>query len=217
MKEIKYLGIKGTGEIDQRYNVERTASFSIFQCPYCFKEYEIKTSRGRKQKSCIDCRGGQKVTHGKSRDRIYSIWRGMVQRCHNPNSKSFYKYGGKGITVSEDWRTFEGFLLDMGKSYQEDLTLDRTDATKGYNKENCTWMSHSENSSKTNRKRKVVQLRKVLKPQKGFELVQEWDSAKMAADNLGLVAAHITVVCQNKRKSHGGFAWAYSDEYFKTN
>ena len=217
MKEIKYLGIKGTGEIDKRYNVEHSASFSIFQCPCCLKEYELKTSRGRKQKTCIDCRGTQNVTHGMSHQRIYKIWASMIQRCHNPRAKAFESYGAKGIMASDDWQTFEGFYQDMGKSYEDGLTLDRTDATKGYNKENCTWMSHSENSSKTNRKRKVVQLRKVLKPEKGFELVQEWDSAKMAADNLGLVAAHITVVCQNKRKSHGGFAWAYSDEYFKTN
>jgi hypothetical protein len=140
----------------------------------------------------------------------------MMQRCHNPNSKVYKNYGAKGIAVADDWKTFEGFWADMGEGYQDDLTIDRIDSSKGYFKENCRWLSHAENSSETSRKRKVIQLRKVLKPVKTFEPIKEWDSAKAAADELGLVAAHITTVCQGKRKTHGGFGWAYLEE-FKSN
>lgn len=211
MKEIQYLGIKGTGEIDARYGVEHTASFSIFECPGCSKQYEIKTSRGRKQKTCKDCRGTQLETHKMSAHRIYPVWQGILQRCNNPKHPSYRNYGGKGITVDSKWTTFEGFWADMRESYQDGLTIDRTDSSKGYCKENCTWMGHGENSSKTSRRREVVQLRKVLLPVKGFVEVQVWESAKQAADTLGLVPAHITAVCQSKRATHGGFGWAYKE------
>ena len=211
MKEIQYLGIKGTGEMDARYGVEHTSSFSVFECPCCSKQYEIRTSRGRKQKTCIDCRGTQNESHRMSAHRIYPVWQAILQRCNNPKNASYRNYGGKGITVGSKWTTFEGFWADMGESYQDGLTIDRTDSSKGYCKENCTWMTHGENSSKTNRRREVVQLRKVLQPVKGFVEVQVWESAKQAADTLGLVPAHITAVCQNKRATHGGFGWAYKE------
>lgn len=212
MKEIKYLGIKGTGEMDHRYNVEHTASFSIFECPVCRKHYELKTQRGRKQKTCMACRGTQKVTHGMSATNVYSAWQGMIQRCTKPTCRSYAKYGAKGITVAKAWTTFEGFWADMGETYQSGMTIDRIDSAKGYCKENCRWLSLSDNSSQTTKRRPVVQLRKTIVPVQGFVEVQVWESAKQAADTLGLIAAHITVVCQGKRKTHGGFGWKYQEE-----
>ena len=211
MKEIKYLGIKGTGEVDARYGIERTASFSIFECPKCNKQYEIRTSRGRRQTTCKSCQGSQLETHRMSSHKIYQVWASMRQRCNNPKCKAFKKYGAKGITCAASWSTFEGFWSDMGDSYQDGLTIDRIDSSKGYSKDNCRWLSLSENSSETTKRRRVVQLRQVLTPEKHFIEERIWDSAKQAADSLGLVAAHITVVCQGKRKTHGGFGWKYAN------
>ena len=212
MKEIKYLGIKGTGEIDLRYNVERSASFSIFECPVCKKQYELKTSRGRRQNTCIDCRGTQNESHKMSSTKVYSAWQGMVQRCNNPKSHAYAKYGARGITVSLDWLTFEGFWKDMEATYQPGLTIDRIDSSKGYCKENCRWLTLSQNSSETTKRRPVIQMRQRLSPLKGFVEEHVWESAKKAADALGLVAAHITVVCLGKRKTHGGFGWKYAED-----
>lgn len=211
MKEIENLGIKPTGEIDKRYNRPHTATFSIFECPVCSKQYEIKRSRGLKQKTCKDCRGTQRVTHGDSATRLYKLWQGMKARCENPNQTKYHLYGGKGIKVCEEWQTYEGFKASMPEGYEEGLTIDRLDSSLDYTPLNCRWITQQQNSSETTKRRPVVQLRQVLVPEKHFVIEQEWDSAKQAADSLGLIASHIGAVCLGKRKTHGGFGWEFKD------
>lgn len=212
MLEIKKLGIKGTGKIDKRWNKEQTASFSIFECPVCKEHFEIKTYIGIKRNTCIKCRGTQNETHGMSKTRLYDIWQQMWDRCTNLNNKKYHIYGGKGITVDPKWKTFEGFLEDMKEGYSDLLTIDRIDSSKGYYKDNCRWLSKGENSSLTSRRRAVLQYRIILKPTKQLELVKQWDTILSAANELGLVASHISFVCSGKRKSHGGFVWKYLED-----
>lgn len=76
--------------------------------------------------------------HGMSRSRAYSSWAGLVGRCTNPSDPAFPNYGGRGLTVSEDWRTFLGFYADMGDP-PAGMSLDRIDNDKGYSKDNCRW------------------------------------------------------------------------------
>jgi len=209
MKEIKKLGVKETGFIDRRYGTSGTASYSLFECPVCLKQYEITTRRGKAQQTCKDCRGTLNRTHGFSHTPPYKVYASMKQRCDNPKNKKYPIYGGKGIKVVPAWDTFEKFWADMGDTYKPGLTIDREDSSKSYCKENCRWISLSQNSSETTKRKPVIQYRVVLKPIRSYEYIAEYESALQAATELGLVAAHITVVCQGKRKTHGGFAWAY--------
>ena len=39
-----------------------------------------------------------------SDNRIYGVWEGMKSRCYNPNNEMFYRYGGRGITVCDEWK-----------------------------------------------------------------------------------------------------------------
>src|SRR5215472_5847287 len=68
------------------------------------------------------------TTHGQSRvgkrSRAYRIWNCMLQRCLNPNNTGYAYYGARGITVCEDWLSFENFYADMGDS-PDDLSIDR--------------------------------------------------------------------------------------------
>jgi hypothetical protein len=48
-----------------------------------------------------------------SSSRAYSIWENMLQRCFNPHSTGYSYYGGRGVSVCEDWRSFENFYADM--------------------------------------------------------------------------------------------------------
>ena len=90
--------------------------------------------------------------HGGSYTRLYNIWRCMKQRCYNPNNSAYSRYGGKGITVCKRWRySFSEFLKwAMANGYNDELTIDRIDSTKGYMPTNCQWITRSENSSKDN-------------------------------------------------------------------
>ena len=78
------------------------------------------------------------IIHGMSRTPVYRAWCGMHSRCSNPNRDNFERYGGRGITVCERWRTFDNFYEDMGER-PEGLTLERVDNDKGYSPDNCIW------------------------------------------------------------------------------
>jgi hypothetical protein len=83
------------------------------------------------------------LTHGASRSREYSTWSGMWQRCRNPKSVAFAKYGGRGISVCDRWRLFENFLADMGRR-PAGTSLDRIDVNGNYEPGNCRWATPEE-------------------------------------------------------------------------
>ena len=80
------------------------------------------------------------TTHGMSKHPIYASWHSMRERCDNPKHPCYLAYGGRGITVCEEWRSFSGFLRDMGASYFPGATVDREDMDEGYSLGNCRWL-----------------------------------------------------------------------------
>lgn len=92
------------------------------------------------------------VQHGMTGHRAHGIWRSMKSRCADKNSKN---YGGRGISVCEEWKWFENFWRDMGPTYRHDLTLERIDVNKGYCKENCRWATQQEQMLNTRVNRRI--------------------------------------------------------------
>lgn len=97
-------------------------------------------------------------THGMRKTRLYRIWTGIKDRCNNPKSKYWKRYGGRGITVCENWNnSFDAFYeWATNNGYTENLTLDRKDNDLGYCPENCRWATYQEQEN--NRSNNVLYL-----------------------------------------------------------
>lgn len=102
-------------------------------------------------KSC-GCLKGREKTHGEIHTRLYRIWGNMVNRCTNQNNPAWYRYGGRGITVCDEWKNYEAFRdWAVSNGYRDDLTIDRVDNDKGYSSSNCRWATVTEQNNNTRR------------------------------------------------------------------
>lgn len=85
-------------------------------------------------------------THGMRHTRIYEIWCGIKKRCYNKNDKNYPKYGGRGISVCEEWKNdfsiFFSWAISHG--YKDNLTIDRINNNGNYEPNNCRWITHAE-------------------------------------------------------------------------
>lgn len=80
------------------------------------------------------------ASHRMSKHPAFRSWSDMRQRCHKENHKWFPSYGGRGISVSTEWRaSFEAFWSDMGCSWFKGAQIGRKDNDGMYCKENCRW------------------------------------------------------------------------------
>lgn len=74
----------------------------------------------------------------------YARWKSMMQRCYTTTATNYRHYGAKGVKVCERWHDFANFHADMGDCPSADMTLDRTDNSKGYEPGNCRWITQAE-------------------------------------------------------------------------
>lgn len=99
--------------------------------------------------------------HDGTHTRLYSVYKDMLRRCYNPNSRSYKNYGARGIEVCPEWRGDSGFInfrkwaLDNG--FDESprtwkCTIDRIDVDGNYEPSNCRWvdMGVQQNNKRTN-------------------------------------------------------------------
>lgn len=112
-------------------------------CGCLGKEVASKTYKGNFSK------------HGDTNTRLYQIYAGMKKRCCNKKSYNYANYGGRGISICDewlkDWSCFKEWAFANG--YNDNLTIDRIDVDGDYDPNNCRWVDcvAQANNRRTNR------------------------------------------------------------------
>jgi hypothetical protein len=140
----------------------RRRSYAAWLCVCdCGKKLVVSGNELRQgQKSC-GCQKSSlisqaKTTHGESGSPLHKAWKNMKTRCYNVLSDHYHRYGGRGITVCDEWRNDAVAFIKWAHAngYAPDLQIDRRDNDKGYCPENCRFVTSAEN--RANRSPRIV-------------------------------------------------------------
>ena len=164
----RYKGVDLVGQRHGMLQVIQKAnhgrSWWVCKCD-CGKIVELQTYRFFEYKSCgclekenLAKIGKANKTNGQTDTRLYRTWCKMKERCYNPNIEHYPEYGGRGITVCDEWRnSFENFQSwAVSTGYNEKLngnqqSLDRINVDWNYEPDNCRWVTHKEQMRNTTR------------------------------------------------------------------
>lgn len=121
------------------------------------KEVDGNSLRSGRSKCCRRCL----TPHNKTRfsgDPIQTIWSGMKQRCYDKNQLSYATYGGRGISIYDEWINdpikFYEWAYENG--FHKGMSIERIDNNKGYCPENCTFIKLSEQSKNRRTNHKIT-------------------------------------------------------------
>ncbi len=169
--------------------------------------------------SCGCAHWDKATKHGLSRHKLYVVWAGAVQRCTNPNSQRYHRYGGRGITMCQEWRDapqeFIQHCVDIG--WNPELTIDRIDNDGNYEPGNLRAVTQHENlkNRKATLSRVMAAKENVvkawaagLKPVRCLETGEEFPTLKAAGDAVGRAQNCVTKAIE-RNGTCGGYHFEF--------
>lgn len=133
--------ISGTWRKYPTETSKQKATYGLFECQYCGKEFETNIQSVKKGDT-TSC-GCLKTKHNMCATKLYSVWDNMKGRCGNEKHPQYLQYAGRGITICEEWvisfNSFYKWSMKSGYIEGVGLSLDRINNDKGYSPENCRW------------------------------------------------------------------------------
>ncbi len=84
--------------------------------------------------------------------RLRKLWQRMIDRCTNPKVERYPHYGGRGISICNDWLDFGKFKAwAFENGYLQNLSIDRINNDGNYEPGNCRWIPLSQQQNNTSR------------------------------------------------------------------
>ena len=129
-------------------DVSRTEKNTYWLCKcQCERVVSVRLDHLRSG-ATLSCGCLRPKPHGLRRNRVYGVWAGIIRRCTNPHEKSYSNYGGRGISVHDDWRrdfaSFYRYVIDLPNFDQEGVSIDRIDNDGNYEPGNVRWVTKKE-------------------------------------------------------------------------
>lgn len=154
-------------------------------------------------------------------DRLYRVWGSMKARCYNENAHDYPRYGGRGITICDEWRdsffSFKEWALSAGYDYDAPrmaCTLDRIDNDGPYSPDNCRWVSMKKQIANQRRPDTPTlpdNRRAVVLVNNTGDTIRRFESAAEASRETGCNPSSITRVCKEKQRTTRGLQWRYAE------
>lgn len=87
------------------------------------------------------------TSHNLSKHPLYLVWKSMKRRCSSPKAEFYARYGGRGISVCEQWiNSFQAFYdWCLTNGYEKGLQIDRINNDGNYEPDNCRFVTRTEN------------------------------------------------------------------------
>lgn len=143
---------------------------------------------------------------------------GIINRCYNPKAPDYNRYGGKGVTMCQEWldsfNLFKEWSLNNGYSSEleidKDILCDKLGISpKIYSPSTCQWISKSENTAYMLKNRVY---KEVAQYDLDGNLLHIYKTIAVASQQTGIDASNISRVCSNSRELAGNFQWKYVED-----